>query len=158
MTNDSSPQHSGSRWEPGAGTPSHHLTASAPDAAPSNSAAAPSSGPATTRRRLGRRGPVLAVLAAVLTLGAATAGLAYVRADAEPAASDPAAPLTRAADGAPGDGAQAEPRDGGLGGGDRPSWREHSDSDDDRADDADGRHGDGDHRADDHDDEDGQSS
>lgn len=136
MTNDSSP-HSGSRWEPNAG-PAEHPTAVDPPALPGQPAPASGSVAAEGRRR--RRGPVLAVLAAVLTLGASTAGIAYVRA-AEPGAGDPAAPVSRTADGAPGDRAAddraAGDEDGARAHGHRDGGDDHESGDGDHDDDGD---------------------
>lgn len=131
MTNDSSP-HSGSRWEPNAG-PAEHPTAVDPPALPGQPAPASGSVAAEGRRR--RRGPVLAVLAAVLTLGASTAGIAYVRA-AEPGAGDPAAPVSRTADGTPGDRAAGD-EDGARAHGHRDGGDDHESGDGDHDDDGD---------------------
>lgn len=88
MSNDHVPQHSGSRWEPPTTTdPVDHRTI--PTAA-LGSAPAPAR-PDEDRGRRRRRGPLLAVLATVLTLGASTAGIAYVQAAQSPDSSEPPA-------------------------------------------------------------------
>lgn len=157
MTNDSSPLHSGSRWEPVAG-PTEHLSAVPPQILGSESA--PDHDPEAKKRRR-RRGPVLAAFAAILTLGASTAGMAYVRA-AEPGAGDPAAPpvsrtVDGRTDGVPGDGALAEGDRGAgdreardRGAGDRARAHDHRDDRDD--------HGRGDDHSSADRDEDGQPS
>lgn len=95
MSNDHPPQHSGSRWEPATGSdPSGGLAGRPPVSGADTSAetgtdsTGGSSGDRKSRRR---RGPLLAVLAAVLTLGASTAGIAYVQAAQEPRSNEPAA-------------------------------------------------------------------
>lgn len=154
MTNDSSP-HSGSRWEPNAG-PAEHPTAVDPPALPGQPAPASGSVAAEGRRR--RRGPVLAVLAAVLTLGASTAGIAYVRA-AEPGAGDPAAPVSRTADGTPGDRAAGDRAAGDRAAGDRAAGDEDgARADGHRGGGDDHESGDGDHDDDGDQDDDGQPS
>ena len=130
MTNDTVPQHSGSRWEPPttadpAGSPTLSLTglASAPAAVD----------PADRYGHRKRRGPLLAVLAAVLTLGASAAGIAYVQAAQEPGTNDPTAVADSPHDRGPGLGA----------GDDDPRQGDHH-YDGDRADDGPGARDDGD--------------
>lgn len=99
MSNDHVPQHSGSRWEPPTTTdPVDHRTI--PTAA-LGSAPAPAR-PDEDRGRRRRRGPLLAVLAAVLTLGASTAGIAYVQAAQEVGTNEPAAVADAPQDRGPG--------------------------------------------------------
>ncbi len=133
MSNDSLPQHSGSRWEP---TPTTDPLAgrAIPTTALGSTPASPRPGEERRRRR---RGPLLAVLAAVLTLGASTAGIAYVQAAQEPGTNDPAAVADSPHDRGPGLGAGADdPRQGDH----------HHDGD--RADDGAGARDDGDPTAD----------
>ena len=94
------PQHSGSRWEPPATTdPADHRTI------PMASLGSATARPDEDRGRRRRRGPLLAVLAAVLTLGASTAGIAYVQAAQEHGTNDPAAVADSPHDRGPGLGA-----------------------------------------------------
>ena len=108
------PQHSGSRWEPPTATdPVDHRTIThALGTAP-----APAR-PDEERGRRRRRGPLLAVLAAVLTLGASTAGIAYVEAAQETGTNEPA-PVAEA------------PQDRGPDGGARDHRQHDGDRDDD---------------------------
>ena len=101
MSNDSLPQHSGSRWEPPPTT--DPLAGRATPAAAFGSDTA-SARPGEERGRR-RRGPLLAVLAAVLTLGASAVGIAYVQAAQEPGTNDPAAVADSPHDRGPGLGA-----------------------------------------------------
>lgn len=87
MSNQYLPEHSGSRWEPPAGH--DPIAESTPTEAQTGAATAPE--PAGDRRGRRRRGPLLAVLATVLTLGASTAGIAYVQAAQSPDSSEPPA-------------------------------------------------------------------
>jgi len=130
VSNDNARQHSGSRWEPPPTT--EPLAGRAmPAAALGSTPASPRPGGEGGRRR---RGPLLAVLAAVLTLGASTAGIAYVQAAQEPGTGDPAAAADSSHDRGSGAGV-------GVGAGDRDGdgdgdgrWGDHH-RDGDRGDD-----------------------
>ena len=130
MSNDSLPQHSGSRWEPPPTT--DPLAGRAIDAAAFRSDTA--SGRPDEERGRRRRGPLLAVLAAVLTLGASTAGIAYVQAAQEHGTNDPAAVADSPHDRGPGlgaddgDGRQGEHLHDGDRGDDGPGARDDGDS------------------------------
>lgn len=118
MSNQDLPQHSGSRWEPPAG----HHPGGAPTPAVDPTGPATATGAAGEEKSRRRRGPLLAVLATVLTLGASTAGIAYVQAAQSTDAHEPAAttgevpsagaPGTDRAGERDGDGDRAGDRDG----------------------------------------------
>ena len=130
MSNDHVPQHSGSRWEPPTTTaPVDHRTVPTPAL---GSAPAPAR-PPEDRGRRPRRGPLLAVSAAVLTLGASTAGIAYVQEAQETGTNEPAAVADAPQDRGPAVGESDDARRG-----------EHRHHDGDRDDDGPGARGDGD--------------
>jgi len=127
------PQHSGSRWEPPATTdPADHRTI------PTASLGSATARPDEDRGRRRRRGPLLAVLAAVLTLGASTAGIAYVQAAQEAGTNEPATVADAPQDLGPGVGASDDGDDGDA----RRSDHRHHDGD--RDDDGPGARGDDD--------------
>jgi hypothetical protein len=131
VSNDHVLQHSGSRWEPPITTdPVDHRTI---PTHPLGSAPAPA-GPDQERGRRRRRGPLLAVLAAVLTLGASTAGIAYVQAAREAGTNEPAIVADAPQDRGPGVGASEE----GDGAGDGTRQGDHRHHDGDRDDDGPG--------------------
>ena len=111
MSNDTVPQHSGSRWEP---SPTTDLAGSPTLSSLTGLGSAPAAvDPADRNGHRKRRGPLLAVLAAVLALGASTAGIAYVQAAHEPGTNDPAAVADSPHDRGPGLGAgDDDPRQG----------------------------------------------
>jgi hypothetical protein len=134
VSNDHVPQHSGSRWEPPTTTdPVDHRTIPTHSL---GSAPAPA-GPDQDRGRRRRRGPLLAVLAAVLTLGASTAGIAYVQAAQEAGTNAPATVADAPQDRGPGDGASDD------GDGDDARQGDHRRHDGDRDDDGPGARDDG---------------
>ncbi|GAA3706158.1 hypothetical protein GCM10022204_24810 [Microlunatus aurantiacus] len=113
MSHDQPAQHSGSRWEPPAATdPTAGRAGPAPvsgaDSAAPPDLGAPGVGAPDDRRSRRRRGPLLAALAAVLTLGASAAGLAYVQAAQEPGSNEPAAVSDAAPDPGLGRGARGD--------------------------------------------------